>query len=97
MDDPFRILSERRIIKESGMPKDFGMTENNVIYRRHSMPIVKEIMAECWDMIVRYSKRDQLCMSWLLWKHGVRIEDVSFPSARNDHRNFNVFEHCRGC
>lgn len=95
MDDPGRLLSERRLIKRSGMPQNYGMTENNVIYRRHNMPVVKEIMSECWDMIVMYSKRDQLCMSWILWKHGVRIEDVAFPCARNDLCNFNVVEHCK--
>ena len=96
MDDPGRLLSERRLIKRSGMPENYGMTENNVIYRRHNNPMVKGMMAECWDMLVKYSKRDQLCLSWILWKHGVRFEDVVFPCARNDHRNFNVFEHCRG-
>lgn len=93
MDDPNRVLSERRLIKESGMPKDFGMTENNVIYRKHNSNLVKEMMAECWEMLVKYSKRDQLCVPWVLWRHGVRIADVGFPCARKDHRNFTVFEH----
>ena len=93
MDDPGRILPERRLIKNSGMPKNFGMTENNVIYRRHNSSLVKEMMSECWDMLEKYSKRDQLCVSWVLWKHGLHIGDVAFPSARNDHSNFHVLPH----
>ena len=93
MDDPVRLLAERRIIKKSGMPREYGLTENNVIYRKHNDPIVREIMEECWKMLVAYSKRDQLCLSWILWKHGIRIEDVGFPNARYDIRNFRVYRH----
>lgn len=95
MDDPELLLAERRVVKKSGMPKDYGMTENNVIYRKHNDSLVKKMMAECWDMVVRYSKRDQLCMSWILWKHGVRINDVAIPNVRHDIRDFHVFDHVR--
>lgn len=93
MDDPNRLVAERRHIRKSGMPKGFGMTENNVIYRKHNNTLVKEMMRECWDMIVNYSKRDQLCMSWVLWKHGIRFNDVTFQNARLDTKNFCVFKH----
>ena len=96
MDDPQLLLAERRLIAKSGMPRNYGMTENNVIYRKHNDPLIMEMMAECWDMLVRYSKRDQLCMSWVLWKHGIRIDDIAFPNARHDIKNFCVFGHA-GC
>ena len=64
MDDPGRLLAEWRLIKKSGMPRDYGMTENNVIYRKHNNPLVKEMMYECWKMLTEYSKRDQLCFAF---------------------------------
>lgn len=93
MDDPQRLLSERRLIARSGMPRNYGMTENNVIYRKHNDPLIREMMSECWDMLVRYSKRDQLCLSWILWKQGIRVDDIAFPNARRDFKNFCVFGH----
>ena len=93
MDDPKRLIAERHLIKKSGMPRNYGLTENNVFYRKHNNPIIKEIMDECWEMLVRFSKRDQLCLSWILWKHKIHINEITFPSARHDAKNFRIFKH----
>ncbi len=50
-------------------------------------------MDEWWYYIENYSKRDQLSLSYVLWKNQVKIEDISIPNARIDDKNFKVFSH----
>lgn len=84
------------IIKEAGMPRNYGFTENNIIYRKHNNKNIIEIMEEWWNFIKTYTKRDQLSFSYLLWKHNIEIEDITFQNARIDINNFYVFDHKKG-
>lgn len=93
LDDPKRILEERAIISQSGMPAMYGLTENNILYRRHHEASIVSVMNEWWEMVEKYSRRDQLSLSWLLWKNGIRIEDISIPNARFLTNDFCVFPH----
>jgi hypothetical protein len=51
-----------------GMPPNFGLSENNVIFRYHHDPRVRRIMESWWQEIVDGSRRDQLSLSFVLWK-----------------------------
>jgi len=93
LDNPRKILQERKLISMSGMPKDYGLTENNILYRRHNEPSVIAIMREWWNMIEKYSRRDQLSLTWLLWKGGMQIADICIPNARFLANDFCVFPH----
>ena len=93
LDDPKRLITELKLIKKSGMPQNYGMAENNILYRKHSSVAVRSIMKEWWDMVVKYSKRDQLCLMWLLWKRGINVKDYLIPNPRFDTNNCCVFAH----
>lgn len=93
MDDPKLILKERSLIKRSGMPRKYGLTENNILYRQHHDPEIISLMDEWWKMIATYSKRDQLSLCWLLWKQGYAIDDISFDNPRFTPERFSVFAH----
>lgn len=93
LDDPKKILQARKLISKSRMPNDYGLTENNILYRRHNEPSVISIMSEWWDMIEKYSRRDQLSLAWLLWKNGMHLSDISIPNARSLTCDFCVFPH----
>jgi hypothetical protein len=57
--------------RRKGMPTDFGLSENNVIFRYHHEPRVRGIMERWWQEIVNGSRRDQLSLSFILWKEAV--------------------------
>ena len=79
------------IIKD--MPPHYGFTENNVIYRRHNNPEIIKIMDEWWDMVEHCSKRDQLSFTYILWKHNIKVEDITFANTRLAKQHFFVFDH----
>lgn len=93
MDDPQRVTQELGLIRRSKMPTHYGLGENNILFRRHHDKTIQDIMDEWWDMEVKYSKRDQLSLVWLLWKHGIDIKTITFKNPRFDTENYCVFRH----
>ena len=65
----------------------------NIVYRRHKNPEIIRVMDEWWAMIEKYSKRDQLALSFILWKHGITVESVSFENARLLKDDFFTLDH----
>lgn len=67
-----------RYAKE-GFPKNFGLTENNIIVRKHNDHACIELMELWWNEFIfdKNSKRDQLCFMYSLWKLGHTINDVA--------------------
>lgn len=83
----------KKFLKDEKMPKHYGLTENNIIYRHHNEKAVYDIMEAWWFMLLNYSKRDQLSLSYCFWKADIKIEDITFPNARKDYKNFSIIEH----
>jgi hypothetical protein len=83
-----------------GFPEHYGLTENNVLLRKHGDPLVSRIMDEWWSEFRRWGKRDQTTLPVLLWKHhlivtplveGPRYSDKFFSMnlhAADQNRNF---------
>ena len=95
MDSPKAMWQELRMIRRSGMPRHYGLTENNILYRKHGDAEVIAIMEEWWDTISRYSRRDQLSLAWILWKHGISMSAVSFPHWYDAPDTYCVLPHER--
>lgn len=70
-DCPILIGRQMERYYREGMPTDFGLSENNVIFRHHREPSVRKIMDLWWQEIVSGSRRDQLSLSYVLWKEAV--------------------------
>ena len=83
----------KKLLIKQKFPPHYGMTENNVIYRKHNKAPIKDIMAEWWNCVEHYSKRDQLSFSYVLWQHNINISDICFPNAREDIDNFCIIPH----
>ena len=81
------------LLVDEGMPKHYGMNENNIIIRNHHDPKVQKIMQDWWQMIKDYSHRDQLSLSYILWKNGVEPASISFENARADSENYFFMPH----
>lgn len=92
-DDRARIGRERELLEKSGMPRNYGLAENNILYRRHCEADVVALDEDWWSLIRDYSKRDQLSLMWLFWKRGWKLEEMSFENARLLPDDFLVFAH----
>ena len=93
IDDADRVTRERELLEKSGLPRNYGLGENNVLYRRHHEPEIAALDEEWWAFVRDYSKRDQLSLMWLFWKRGWKLEDMSFENARLLPDDFLVFAH----
>lgn len=62
------IVKEMRFIRKEGLPRRYGMYEANIILRNHSDERIKRQCTLWWEMINKYSRRDQLAYSYTLWK-----------------------------
>lgn len=59
-----------------GFPKNFGMTENNIILRRHNDKKVISMMEAWWAEYCSGGRRDQLSLPYLIWKHKIDVLEV---------------------
>lgn len=68
-DDPAVIESTIECIRHNGYPSDNGLIESGVMIRKHNDPQCIFIMRQWWEMIEKYSKRDQLSFNYIQWKN----------------------------
>lgn len=95
--DKAEVIEEQyNLIKESGFPKNYGMFENNLIYRKHFKTEIINIMNEWWHFVENYSRRDQTSLCYIFWKHNRKIEDYCIDNIRRDYKNFCIFKHKKG-
>ena len=81
----------RRMLKDAGFPKNYGLTENSIVYRTHNDEAVISLMEEWWGILSSISHRDQLSLSFLLWKRGIAVSCVALPNARGNARDFHFY------
>lgn len=69
-------------LKSLGMPENYGMLECCVIARKHHDDLCKKLMDGWWhDFLMNPSRRDQLSLTYILYKNGVKVEDIAFPEG----------------
>lgn len=73
----------RNFLTNNNMPRHYGLNENNFLYRKHNNPSVIKIMEEWWDFIENYTKRDQLSLSYVLWKNGIKPQEICIQNLRH--------------
>ncbi len=91
-----KIQEQYSIIKKSGFPENYGMFENNIIYRKHHKQEIIDMMEEWWSFIKDYCQRDQTSLAYLFWKNNRKIEDYAFENTRIDYLNYCIFSHKKG-
>lgn len=69
--NPYKLLEQYVSYKNDNMPAHFGMSDNKIIFRNNKSIIAKEIMNEWYYHVINYSGRDQVCLSYVLYKHKV--------------------------
>ena len=74
-------------------PANYGLNETNIVYRRHNSPEIIKLMEDWANEIIHFTQRDQLSLSYVMWKNHRKIADFAFPNIRWDSQNFCVFTH----
>lgn len=85
--------SHRDFLEQEGFPHNLGLTENNVIYRKHNDQRSIKIMKEWWNMLENHSKRDQLSLFYVLWKNGLNMTYLLDKAIKSDKKNFHINHH----
>lgn len=80
-------------LNNQGFPKNYGLNETNIIYSKLDNKNVAQIFENWWEIIEKFSRRDQLSLSYVLWKNNVKPADISIPNARHDSLNYKLFSH----
>ena len=90
-----RELGQKQIAayREAGFPERYGLHETNLIYRRHHSPAIRTLMEEWSFWVENYTQRDQLSLSFALWKNHRTVASCALPNARMDRKNYCVFDH----
>lgn len=83
-DNPEIIRKQCRFLKEEGYPEHFGLFENNVIYRKDT-PDNRKVSQTWWEMLNRFSRRDQLSLMYAVWK-----TQTPKPLPMNEHSYRNL-------
>lgn len=80
--------------KKEGFPAHYGLFENSFIVREHNNKKCICLMDMWWEQMKQFTWRDQLSLSYVLWKsgYGIEFEEVLGPCWRwnprlrqNDH------------
>jgi GT2 family glycosyltransferase len=70
------IKKQEKMLKKLGFGGDYlngRFFESNIIFRQHHNEIIMKIMNDWWWWIKNYSYRDQLSLTYILWKDGINV------------------------
>lgn len=81
-------------LKETKMPRNYGLLQCNIIVREHKNPICLEIMNRWWLEYMSYTKRDQISLPHVLYTCGISVEEIGILGS-NVYTNpsFRVVNH----
>jgi glycosyltransferase involved in cell wall biosynthesis len=94
-DDPKIIDKAMDYLRSKKFPENFGLFENNLIYRKHNEIDVIQAMELWWSMYSKYSKRDQLSYMFSLYQTGIKPKAIFIDQTRNVRKSseFLYFSH----
>jgi hypothetical protein len=69
-DDPGNVHALKSFFVEKGFPRGYGLYEIPVMVRRNNAA-TQRMALKWWEMICRYSSRDQISFSYIRWKLGI--------------------------
>lgn len=93
---PLEIIKQLETYHGLGLPHKTGMVEGSFIWRTHDNHMVNSFMEEWWSHILKYSKRDQISLGYLMWKNNFRpkILPINIGDSR-ENIYFKKFPHVK--
>ena len=71
-------------LRKQKYPEHNGLIESTVLVRKNNNE-VKKLMNLWFDMLIKFSRRDQLSFNYCLWKNPVRIQMLDMNVFDNDY------------
>lgn len=68
------VNKQMKFLQKIGYPKNNGLFENCLIFRQHNHEKLIKAQNLWWEMLLKYSKRDQLSAMYCFWKNNIKIE-----------------------
>ena len=78
------ILKHIDFLRSEGFPEHYGLCEMTVFVKRHKDPLVKKTMKMWFDMLCKYSKRDQLSFMYCVWKTQLPLDIIPLHVWENE-------------
>ena len=79
-----RLLKQMVSYYEEGYPIDNGIIFGGFLARNHNQKSVVEAMEEWYSQVCTFSKRDQLSLPYVLWKHNVPYDLINDYIYKNE-------------
>lgn len=67
--NPDKLLEQYARYEKEGVPAQYGLSDNKILLRDNHSEFGKQMMEEWYDQVLRYSGRDQVCLSYILFRH----------------------------
>ena len=70
------LRKHQEVIRAQGIPRHWGLLEASIIARKHSDRQCILLMDSWWEAFLRNSRRDQVSLIEVLWKAGIKPEQI---------------------
>ena len=86
-------MKQLNFYESNSFPKNYGLTENNIILRNHNDENIIKLMNYCWNDLLKFTNRDQLCLMYNAWFLDITIKELKYSSR--DSKYFTTYLHKR--
>jgi hypothetical protein len=76
LDQPRLVRRQMEVYRDLGLPEHHGLHQTQIVARRHDLREVKLLGEIWWNMVVKYSRRDQLSFDFARWQADVTVRSV---------------------
>lgn len=83
-DTKENIVRHINFLRKEGFPEHYGLCEMTVFIKRHKDPLVQKTMKMWFDMLCKYSKRDQLSFMYCVWKNNLPLDIIPLHVWENE-------------
>lgn len=70
-------------------PENQGLTETNVLFRKHHHKSVQAVDEDWSDFLKKFTIRDQISFDFLCWRHRIKVWYFDGTTHRNGHMVFS--------
>lgn len=79
--------------QNNGFPENFGLTENNIIFRKHKNLEIVQLMNAWWHELNIYTQRDQLSLMYVVWKYNIALKMISENARGGKYFRLKLHQH----
>lgn len=80
------VIGQIQCYKAEGMPRNWGEFQTAILVRENNNLVLKKLMESWWKEVYTKSWRDQLSITYCMWKNNMNISDVGIlgPNMRGN-------------